>query len=521
MTAQRGPVQSGRPLTLWAVWLIATLVASLPLFVSSIPPLGQHFYNIVRIDILAHPVSYAGDFVVRWDPLPDLAMDLTVPWIAKLMPVEWAAWLFIVVELALISSGCLILSRALNGRWSWFPLTSFLLLYNWILIRGYDNFLFGIGLCLWAIALHVTLRRSTVARIAVSSCSALLIYFCHLFPLAVFALVTGTWELGCLLQEDKFRIRSMFRHASATLVPLILPVVLLAHSSTGGLRGSVDFGFIHLFAKVSRWLDVFAIGNPPADIAILASLGLTLAVGFLLRWWTCQPECRITVIALPLVALFAPFSAFASYGVVERCALSFAFLLTALVDVRASRPRLQRAGAVALTIVFLFRIATVTADWRAAKPAIQAYRATFSSLKSGSVLFQYKQDTTYPSPRTAPDRWNPYLDKVVALATLDRVLVPDLYLKAGQQPVLYRTKNAALRKFQDDIENGDKAFRANDDMLRAWAADLQKTFPDLPTRFTEVYLAVFDPQRRLSETLAGWQLVATLPEHRLYRMLPR
>ncbi|MFP3648676.1 hypothetical protein SB822_58555, partial [Paraburkholderia sp. SIMBA_054] len=86
-------------------------------------------------------------------------------------------------------------------------------------------------------------------------------------------------------------------------------------------------------------------------------------------------------------------------------------------------------------------------------------------------------------PRTAPDRWNPYLDKVVALATLDRVLVPDLYLKAGQQPVLYRTKNAALRKFQDDIENGDKAFRANDDMLRAWAADLQKTFPDLPTRF--------------------------------------
>jgi hypothetical protein len=99
--------------------------------------------------------------------------------------------------------------------------------------------------------------------------------------------------------------------------------------------------------------------------------------------------------------------------------------------------------------------------------------------------------------------------------------VPDLYLKAGQQPVLYRAENAALRKFQDDIENGDTAFRANDGMLRAWAADLQNRFPDLQTRFTEVYLAVFDPQRRLSETLSGWQLVATLPEHRLYRMLPR
>jgi len=521
MTARNGTAYTGRPLYLWSVWLIATVVACTPLFVSSIPPLGQHFYNIVRVDILAHPGSYAGNFVIRWDPLPDLAMDLTLPWIAKLMPVEWAAWFFIVVELSLLSSGCLVLSRALNGRWSWFPLFSFLLLYNWILIRGYDNFLFGTGLCLWAIALHVALRRFTVARIIASSCSALVIYFCHLFPLAVFALVIGTWELGCFLQEGKLRIRSLVTHASASLVPLILPVVLLAHSSTGGLRGSVDFGFVHIFAKVSRWLDVFAIGNPPADVAVLASMGLTLAIGFLMRWWSCKPECRITVIALPLVALFAPFSAFASYGVVERCALSFAFLLTALVDVRDSAPRLQRVGALALAIVFLFRIATVTADWRAAKPSIQAYRATFASLKSGSVLFQYKQDTTYPSPRTAPHRWNPYLDKVVALATLDRVLVPDLYLKAGQQPVLYRAENAALRKFQDDIENGDTAFRANDGMLRAWAADLQNRFPDLQTRFTEVYLAVFDPQRRLSETLTGWQLVATLPEHRLYRMLPR
>ena len=512
--------QGAKPLHLWGVWFVATLVASSPLFVTSIPPLGQHFYNIVRIDILSRPDVYAGNFVVHWDALPDLAMDLTLPWIARLMPVEWAAWWFIVVELALLTSGCLVLSRAVNGRWTWFPLTSFLLLYNWILIRGYDNFLFGVGLCLWAIALHVALRQATLVRIAVSSCSALLIYFCHLFPLAVFALVTGTWELGCLLQEGRLRGSSLARHASASLVPLIVPFVLLAHSSTGGLRGSIDFGFVHIFAKVSRWLDVFAVGNPRADVVILVALVVTLVAGFLLRWWTCRPECRITLIALPVVALFAPFSAFASYGVVERCALSFAFLLTALVDVRASAPRLQRIGAVALAIVFVFRIATVTSDWRAAKPGIQAYRDTFASLKSGSVLLQYKQDTTYPSPRTAPDRWNPYLDKVVALATLDGILVPDLYLKAGQQPVLYRSENAALRKFQDDIENGDNAFRADDRMLRAWAAELQNRFPDLHSRFTEVYLAVFDPRRRLSETLAGWQLVATLPEHRLYRMLP-
>jgi len=44
--------QGAKPLHLWGVWFVATLVASSPLFVTSIPPLGQHFYNIVRIDIL-------------------------------------------------------------------------------------------------------------------------------------------------------------------------------------------------------------------------------------------------------------------------------------------------------------------------------------------------------------------------------------------------------------------------------------------------------------------------------------
>jgi hypothetical protein len=297
-----------------------------------------------------------------------------------------------------------------------------------------------------------------------------------------------------------------------------VPVVLLAHSSTGGLSGSIDFGLVHIRTKINQWLDVFTIGNRGADVAILASLGLTLIIGSLLRWWTWKPECRITVMALPLVALFAPFSAFASYGVVPRCALSFAFLLTALVDVRASTPRLQRAAALALVLVFGFRIATVTHDWQAAKPTIDAYRKSFTSLKVGSVLFQYKQDTTYPSPRKDPRRWNPYLDKVVALATLNGVLVPDLYLKAGQQPVLYRGENAALRRFQDDSENGDIEFKANDAMLREWSTELQQRFPDLQSRFTAVYLAVFDPYRRLSEILPGWRLVATLPEHRLYEL---
>lgn len=519
----RNPMNAGiSPLRLWGMWLVATVVASVPFLVTSVPPLGQHFYNIVRVDILSHPESYVRNFVVRWDVVPDLAMDLAVPWFTKFIPVEWAAWLFTLVELGLLTSGCLVLSRVANGRWSWLPLTSFLLLYNWILIRGYDNYLFGLGVCFWAIAAHVALRRATLARILVSCCSAFVIYICHMFPLAVFALVTGTWELGCLLRERKISSRSLARHAAASLVPLLLPVALLVRSSTGGLHGSTHFGLVHVLPKIAFCIDVLSVGNRAGDVAIVAGLSLFVIIGLVLKWWTCEPEFRITVFSLPLVVLLAPFDAFASYGVIERCGLSFAFLLTALVGIRHSvAPRLQHIGALALTLVFVFRIVTVTEDWRRDRPVIEAYRTTFASLKAGSVLFQYKQDTADSSPWKDPHRWNPYLDKVVALATVDGVLVPDLYLKPGQQPVLYRSENVALRQFQDDSSTRKPDVEANGAMLRAWSAELLDRFPDLQSRFTAVYLAVLDPYRRLPEDLDGWQLVATLPEHRLYELRPR
>ena len=159
---------------------------------------------------------------------------------------------------------------------------------------------------------------------------------------------------------------------------------------------------------------------------------------------------------------------------------------------RAVDLRLQQVVGVALALVFLFRIGTVTADWRTADPIIQAYRTAFASLEPGSVLFQFDQDTSYPSPLRDPQRWNPPLDKIVALATLDGVFVPELYLKLGQQPVLYRDSDAPFRAFRYGSDQRPVPV-ADDAMLRAWVAGLVRGFPDLQHRFSAVYVAVYDP----------------------------
>src|ERR1700710_915204 len=131
-TTQTAP--SLAPLRLWIAWLAGVALLSMPLWVAPIPPLGQHFFNLVRMIILSHPEMFTQNFVIRWDTMPDLAMDLTVPWLAHWMPVEDAARLFLFACIGLLTSGPLVLSRALNNRWSLLPLLSCLLVYNWIFI---------------------------------------------------------------------------------------------------------------------------------------------------------------------------------------------------------------------------------------------------------------------------------------------------------------------------------------------------------------------------------------------------
>jgi hypothetical protein len=172
-----------------------------------------------------------------------------------------------------------------------------LLLYNWILVRGYENNLSGLGLCLWALAAHIALRHAPIARVLVSTCSALVLYFFHLFALGVFALVIGAWEVGCLLTEDHFWRRSMV-HAAAALLPLVPPCILLWRSSTGQLVGNIEFAPLMLWTKIKLCIEVLTVGDRLGDALLLASLAAATVVALARRWLRCEPECRLLVVLM-------------------------------------------------------------------------------------------------------------------------------------------------------------------------------------------------------------------------------
>ena len=88
------------------------------------------------------------------------------------------------------------LNRQLYGRWSVLPLIAFPLLYNSVFLVGTMNYLFGIGLSLWALAAWAALReRGMALRLVVSMLFVLALFFCHLFSVGVYALGLFAFEL--------------------------------------------------------------------------------------------------------------------------------------------------------------------------------------------------------------------------------------------------------------------------------------------------------------------------------------
>ena len=115
------------------------------------------------------------------------------------MNVFVAGQIYTIASFVLIMSGTLALNRRLYGHWSVLPLIAFPLLYNNVFLVGTMNYVFGIGLSLWALVVWIWLReRNIMLRLAVSTLFVLALFFCHLFSVGLYGLGLLAFELNRL-----------------------------------------------------------------------------------------------------------------------------------------------------------------------------------------------------------------------------------------------------------------------------------------------------------------------------------
>ncbi len=348
---------SNRQIAVMFVALAA--IASIPILIHPWPPLADYINHLARMHIIAAigvDPDLARFYEVDWQIIPNLMMDLVVPLLERVMNVYVAGQLYTIASFVLILSGTLALNRRLFGHWSILPLIAFPLLYNNIFLVGTMNYVFGIGLSLWALVAWLWLRERNMAlRLALSTLFVLALFFCHLFAVGLYGLGLLAFELHRLWQvytRQPHLVLADF-NGNRPLSPLVdfvacalpfLPVVpLLMMSPTWTLRGSFLWEFSGKADGLLFVIEVyshFAAFVVTGVVAFAAGWGVRhRALRFHSAGWVLMGVGTVIYMAMPRVV-------FETYMADQRLPISLAFMIIACAQINLAVRYVERGSKV-------------------------------------------------------------------------------------------------------------------------------------------------------------------------------
>jgi hypothetical protein len=429
-------------------------VAWIPILLVEIPPLADYPNHMARMHILADagrsPVL-TQYYEIHWNILPNLAMDVIVPPLAQFMPLETAGKVFIGLTLALLALGVMTLHAALHKRWSPWPLLAFFFLYNSVFLWGFLNYLFGLGLGLFACAAWVTLRdRSAAVLIPLFSVVATLLFFAHLFAFGVFATVVLAYEIGQWWRQERHDVRSLstlgWKSSSVIAVPLILlllsptfkanPDYYAAWSRRSMAPTMVEFA--PLSTKVEAFKGTIRTERQTLDrVTALALMGL-VGVGLVWRHCVILPAMYLPLTVVALTALALPYSIGTTSFVNIRMPIVFLLLSIASSDWPVIRWRWLIPTALLLGALFMLRMIYITDHWLDTDRHYREFVRQLDELPQGAKLFQAMKASSieayHPDDASIPESMP--MDNLSCWGVIRRgMFVSNIFAAPGQQPL--------------------------------------------------------------------------------------
>jgi len=439
------------------LFIALAAIASIPILLYPWPPLSDYINHLARMHVIA-TVSNDRDlalfYQIEWQVIPNLMMDLIVPVLQRVMNVYLAGQAYTIITFGLILSGTLALNRQLYRHWSVLPLIAFPLLYNNVFLVGTMNYLFGIGLALWALTSWVALRERALAlRLAVSTLFVLALFFCHLFAVGVYGLGLLAFELQRLLAlrwrepvplEEAAERRGLSPWLDFVVSGLpFLPVVpLLLMSPTWTLRW--DFTW-ELNGKLNGLLFVIEVYSHSATffLATIVAIAAVFAVRHhALRFhrfgWMLLAVGGITYLALPRVL-------FDTYMADQRLPIALAFMIIACAHLDLRDEFVRRGFATVLVLLLAVRAFEVQGVWRELSRGTASFRDSVRHIERGSKVL-----VAYADPDNGDNARDLWLTHAACLAIIERsALVTTAFTVLGKQVMHVR------RDYRDRVDTED------------------------------------------------------------------
>ena len=413
------------------LYVAFTALLSLPVLLPSYPPLVDYPNNLSRADILsryAQVEQFRKIYTIQREPIANLAIDLVVPPLARMIGIFPAGKVFLLLALAVYAAGCYLLCRTSQGRTPWVALLLICFFFNTAVTTGFMNYIAGVAIFVLAFACWLRWNnRWTTGRVGAFALLSLCCYFAHLssivmLGIAVFA--AGLWEN----RAGRLGTRSILLSAIAFVVPGALFLIFMRGP---GKIGAV--GWNSLAGKIMDLPLVVRTYNLEADILVAAAAAICV-----LLWVrsssgvSAHIPTLIAGLTLSLCFVASPKDLFTSNAVDLRFVWPACVLLAA-----AFRPRVPtRAAAACLGVLLLLwtgRAAAMALVWEDLGNRVAQMVRVLDALPRGASL--YPVSFAAHDYDTAKRDWAVRHVACYAVITRD-AFVPSVTAEAAQQPLV-------------------------------------------------------------------------------------
>jgi hypothetical protein len=414
--------------------LAAIAVAVAPLLFLRVVPLVDYPTHLARMSVLAAldtSPALQQNYVADWGIKPNLAMDAAVLALARLMPVEDAMRLFLALAIALQVSGTAVLHRVLWGKFDLWTAAAALFVFNIALAGGFINFVFGVGLLLYALAAWCATEAWPVRRrLPLLALLCVLLFFSHLLVLCMYGLATAAYAGGRMLAA-----RRIDRAALATLFGQFAGAAALWPFKPAGPP-------LPYFAFGDLGDRLVAIASPMIflkDAWDLALAGVVLfAVLYLWRSGSLRlaPGMGWVLGALAAGTLLMPTHIMGGALAHVRLPVALAFVAVAATRCVPRHPGFVAILAAGTLALLAARTAQIVETWRMIERDYDEFRAASAVIPPGSRIL--------PVQLPSGERDSFYVH-LFDLAAIDRcAFIPHMPKIPDQQPLLPSPANRAV-----------------------------------------------------------------------------
>ena len=410
-------------------------VSICPVLLVTIPAMVDYPNHLARMFILTGDGTQDANpfYQVTWALYPNLAMDLLIPRLARLMSVESATRSFLLFSQVLIVTGSIAIERIVKGRFHIAGAAAVMFLYCLPFAWGFVNFEFSLGIALWGIAISLGVQeRGWPLRLAVNSILVAALFVGHFFALGIYGATLGVHELWRAWDR-----KALYLDTLARLAVLVIPAgaLLGLMAFTGGSVGGAGTRWV--FSAKPLWLihimNGYSLTASALSVAVLVSL---LYVGTKRGAVRFEPGGAWIATGFAVLYLAMPFKLFDTAFVDLRVIVAAAFILPAFISLSLPSRQWQLATMSCVISITAANLAIVLFVWTSYRAEYAAMIESFGKIDKGSlVLIGHSGEGDDPPIDLAE---YPIYHAPILAVYYAKAFVPNLFTAVGKQPVTVR-----------------------------------------------------------------------------------